>query len=47
MSGGVPRSSSPPRNGDGFSIGTSGTNDCGVEDDGEDGVEGRARIGET
>jgi len=25
MSGGVPRSSSPPRNGDGFSIGTSGT----------------------
>jgi splicing factor 45 len=25
MSGGVPRSSSPPRNGDGFSIGTSRT----------------------
>ncbi|KAG6745637.1 hypothetical protein POTOM_050135 [Populus tomentosa] len=23
------------------------TNDCGAEDDGEDGVEGRARIGET
>ncbi|KAJ6949856.1 hypothetical protein NC651_003742 [Populus alba x Populus x berolinensis] len=30
MSGGVPRSSSPPRNGDGFSIGTSGTVGLGV-----------------
>jgi len=30
MSGGVPRSSSPPRNGDGFSIGMSGTVGLGV-----------------
>jgi splicing factor 45 len=30
MSGGVPRSSSPPRNGDGFSIGTSRTVGLGV-----------------
>jgi splicing factor 45 len=30
MSGGVPRSSSPPRNGDGFSIGTLGTVGLGV-----------------
>ncbi|XP_052312433.1 DNA-damage-repair/toleration protein DRT111, chloroplastic, partial [Populus trichocarpa] len=30
MSGGVPRSSSPPRNGDGFSIGMSGTIGLGV-----------------
>jgi len=30
MSGGVPRSSSPPRNGNGFSIGTSGTVGLGV-----------------